>query len=172
MKIIKLLTLLLLMLSLSECRQHKKQKKLNVKTYKIANTTVDNNPLNDFIFWYVILQPNNSCSYYCTTTPIVNNNFTTVNWTPSNTIPSTISSEKPVEEQEVETENFSEEMQAEIDTTPENFEGMTESEMGDYENSSQPGDAAPDTESNSSSESNSGSDSGSDGGDAGGSGGD
>lgn len=139
-------------------KRKKVAKSLKVKCYKQRNpnTASDNNPMNDYIFWYLIMNNNGSCSYYSSPTPITN--YSTVNWSKSDIVPQELNDKENVQEQpeqEVEVDNLSNEMQAEIDATPDNFEGMTFEELGDYENSTQDIDNNSNTESNSNSESNS-----------------
>lgn len=160
--------------------KHKKRiaKSVKIKRYRQRSSVVDNNPMNDWIFWYLIMHNNGSCSYYSSTTPI--SNYGSVNWSKSEKVPEELEKEmdnkENVQEQQaeqVEVDDLSNEMQAEIDATPENYEGMTYDELGDYEGDGGTSSGRVDDEENDNSESNESSDNGSDsgsdsGGDSGG----
>lgn len=165
-------------------KKHKKHKKLKVKELKVHSKTVDNDPLNDWLFYYVILNNDSKtggCYTYSSPTQVTD--FKSVNWTESKELPQELTefadeladntntvNETTIENDiEVNVEDLSVEMQTEIDMTPEYFGGMTVEEMGDYEGTGSYNDdeAEADTDA---SDSDSGSDSGGDsgGGDSGG----
>lgn len=127
----------------ASCQQnHKRErraKSIKVKCYKQHSNVSDNDPNNDWIFWYLIMQNNGSCSYYSSPVPVTN--YNSVAWTKSEAPPKELQQDNPnIEEQpeqEVQVDDLSTEMQTEIDSSPEDYCGMTYEELGDYENSTQ-----------------------------------
>lgn len=94
---------------------------------------------SSFVLWYMIMTMNNQSYYYYTSDSPVTN-FTTVVWQESKENPITTYDEaefQQVSEVEVQENQLSQEMQVEMDSSPENFGGMTESELGDYEGGGQ-----------------------------------
>lgn len=139
-------------------KKHEPLSHIKVHSYKQKSSVVDNNIANDWIFWYLILNNNGGCYYYQSITPVTN--YSNIAWTTSKTVPEELGEKNPnvedLGEEKVEVNELSPEMQTEIDTTPENFNGMTAEEMGDYEGtSSQPGDNSETSTDNSSTESSS-----------------
>lgn len=112
---------------------------------------------SSFIFWYMIWTLNNqSCYYYSSDVPITN--YSTISWQESDDSPlSTVNPQEceQMPDQVVPEQDMSPEMQAEMNDNAEYFGGMTEDQMGDYENSS---------DQNATDNSNNGSDNSSDGG--------
>ena len=144
----KIAILILLSFALFSCENHsghRTPKSIKVKCYKQHNTTADEDETNDWIFWYIIENMDGGCSYYSSSTPVTN--FSSVSWTKSQSLPEELNDKENLEQQpeeEIAVNDLSQEMQAEIDATPDNFGGMTYDEMGDYENSTQEGDNSTD----------------------------
>lgn len=138
---------------------HKTHKEiaLNVQETRIKGASD-----NDFLFWYVILCHNNTGGvyYYNYCSPTQVTNFQGANWSKSETLPYENEMVVSTSNEQVNTTELEPEIQTDINDNEGTFEGMSETEMGDYEGTSS--DAATD---NSSSESGSES---SDGGDSGG----
>lgn len=128
MKTIFTLIALLAVLILSSC-ENNKLSHIKVHTYQVD--TSEDDEIDDIIFWYLINMNNGSCYYTTSSTPITN--FSGVNWTQSEKTPEELEGLQETEVQEVEVNELDAEIQEEIDTTPEDFEGMTSDEMGDYE---------------------------------------
>lgn len=155
------------LLILFGCHQRKHHYKEKVNCYKTHS--VDNNGNDVWLYYYLFWANNNTqCYYYSSPTQV--SSFSNTNWQSSNTSPVSGMSENQVEQmpsQEVSTQEMSTEIQSEMESNPENFEGMTQDQMGDYE-----GGGSYDASDNNSGDSGSdggGSDSG--GGDSGGGGG-
>lgn len=152
----KLLLFICLIALFTSC--NKKHYKERVQCYK--SHSLDSSGNDIWLYYYLFSMNNNSTYYYySSTSPVAS--FGGVEWQTSTTNPvSNLQTEEmPVEE--VATEQLPMEVQQEMDTNPENFEGMTQDEMGDYEGGGN--ESAPD---NSADGGNS--DSGSGGGDSGG----
>lgn len=136
--------------------KHHKQIVKCYKTHSISNTGDNFWLYYYYLFWSA---DHSSCYYYSSLTPIYD--YSSVNWTQSVKDPLSSFDQTTIEtlpEQQVSSNQFNEEMQTEMDTTPENFEGMTADEMGDYEGGTE----------SSGSDADSDGDSGGDGGDSGG----
>lgn len=132
----KKLIAIFLLISLFGCEQrcnHKKGYKQNVKCYKTHS--VDNTGNDIWLYYYLFASSNNqNYYYYSSPTPITS--YSGVNWQTSNVNPVSAYDEKQIEqmpEQEVAVQDMNPEMQEQMTENPENFEGMTQDEMGDYE---------------------------------------
>lgn len=140
-----------------------------VKCYKQHVKNKDGS--DSFIFWYMLWTLNNqSCYYYSSDAPITS--YSTIVWQKADDSPlSSVNAEEydQVSEQEISQQEMSPEMQTEMNENAEYFGGMTESEMGDYEdgsetNSTDNSDNGSDNSSDGSSSDGGGSDGGGDGG--------
>jgi len=166
-KVILLLAIIGISYGCSHREKKKTAKSVKVKCYKQHSSIVDNDPTNDWIFWYLIMNNNGGCNYYSSTSPV--SNYSSVSWSKADRVPEELADKEQVQEQpeqEVEVDDLAADMQAEIDATPENYQGMTYEELGDYENSTQDIDNQSDNSTTESGSDNSGSESG--GGDSGG----
>lgn len=131
MKKLFLITLIL-SVALISCnhKRHYKQKVQCYKTHSVDNTG------NDMLLYYYLFwgQNNQSCYFYSSPTPIVS--YSTISWQTSTVSPIASMGKEQVEElpeQEVSSQGMNQEMQQEMESNPENFEGMTQDEMGDFE---------------------------------------
>lgn len=163
MKKISLLILICLfsITSCKERKEHNTKKSVKVKVYKYKSDVVDQDPNNDFRFLYVILDALGDIDYYDSPTQI--NSYRTVSWSSATAknLPAVLQDKsklQELEEKEVELEEFSEEMQADL---AENPNAIVEEEQEQSE-----------SESESDSDGDGGSDSGSDAGGGDGGGGD
>ncbi len=168
-KLILLLARITISCSNNNSRQ-KKNKHVNVHSWKVTGNTTNSSTDDDWIYWYIIYSNYNTCPTCCYTynsnSPVTN--YENVQWSQSNQLPTEIQSPEAqeLEVQSVEPEQFSEQMENNFDTTPENFEGMTADEMGDYEGAGDGNDGSSDNSSGDSGGDSGGGDSG--GGDGGG----
>ncbi len=94
---------------------------VKVHKYKQKSEVVNDDPSDDWIFWYIIMSDNGSCYYYSSPSPVTN--YSSITWTPSSNIPYAISDKNPeaeeVEElgvEEVSVEEFGEEMQSDLES--------------------------------------------------------
>ena len=152
----KKLLLLLLIPVLFSC-VHKQHKQV-IHRYKEKKDD------NTFLYWYIIESADNASqtNYYYSSLDIITD-FSDVVFTKSESIPF---DEKSVEEltpEQVSQEELSPETQTEFSENAENFGGMTEDEMGDYEGGSTDNESSYDSGSDGG-DSDSGSDGGGDGG--------
>lgn len=144
-----------------------------VQCYRQHKTNDDGS--GAFLFWYMITTMNNGpCYYYASESPVTD--FSTVIWQESKDNPITNYDEaefQQMPEVEVQASELSTEMQMEMDSSPENFGGMTESELGDYEGGGQDNSSDNSAQGSDNSSDGGSSDGGSDGGggDGGGGGG-
>lgn len=129
----KLFFILFASILLFSCQRRHHVAKQKVQCYK-QHVVHDDGSAN-WIFWYILWTSNNqSCYYYSSSTPI--SNYSSVIWVESKENPLESINENDIQqmpEQEVSQQELSSEMQQEIDTNPEDFGGMTQDEMGDYE---------------------------------------
>jgi len=125
-----LLIICLFAVTLSSC--DKRHTKHNVTSYK--EHRINDAGLEELIYWYVILSDNNTYYYYSSPTPV--SNYSSISWSKSSENPLSNVSESELDklaEETVTEQELSQDMQQEIDENPDNFEGMSENEMGDYE---------------------------------------
>lgn len=108
MKIKNLLFILLVSLITSCANPHKKTK---LHCYQTQTNNVD------VLFWYVWVGSDNT--YYSYSSPSSVTNFTDIAWVRTNGIPSELSNEKELPEQELNENELSEELQAELEASPE-----------------------------------------------------
>lgn len=162
-KLIFLFSILSVLCSCSNHHTHVKDQ--HVKCYRQHIETPSG---TEMLFWYLIWNSSGtSCYYYSSPTEITN--YSSVQWQSSDRSPIAESSNiEEMPEQVVSEQNLSAEMQQEIDTHPEDFGGMTQEEMGDYEGGGTDNDGSQD---GGSSDNGGGSGGDFDGGDGGGDGG-
>lgn len=170
--------LLIAIIALCSCQEPQNQRDVNskkqaknvtIKHYKQRNPVNDNDPTNDWLFWYLIMHNNGSCNYYYSNSPVTD--YSSVSWSKSDKLPEDLAKDinnpEVVQEQEtqqVAVNDLSNEMQTEIDTTPDDYQGMTYEELGDYENATQDIDNQPTDNTTSESYDSGSSDGGGDGG--------
>lgn len=161
----KLITIGLVLL-LTACNNHPHHQK--IQSYRTHSGSSGGVNSDAWIYYYILWNAaNTQCYYYSSPYPV--SNYSNVSWQSSTTSPiQNMDEAESMGTQVVENEDLSTEMQQEIDTNPENFEGMTQDDMGDYE-SDGGGDGSVST---SSDDGESGSDNGSSGDSGGDSGGD
>lgn len=127
----KLIFLMVLSLAFA-CGQpthhHKSYAKQTMHSYQTQDDS------GNWIWWYIMMSNNGSTTnYYSYSSPVAVTDFSSVQFTQSATAPIDLQEAKEMAEQEMTVEELPAEMQAEISDNPENFGGMTEDEMGDYE---------------------------------------
>lgn len=121
----------LLIIALFSCTHHSHKQK--IECYR--QHTVDDNGNDAWLYWYILGTLNSSNSYYYSSSSPISD-YSSVSWnqsTPANTPNLQDQTFEPMPEQVVENQDLSTEMQQEINDNPENFGGMTQDEMGDYE---------------------------------------
>lgn len=114
-------------------------KKVKVKKYRTHNSVVNNDPNDDWIYWYIIYMNNGTFNSYSSTSPV--SNYSSIQWTNSKTPPQEINEAEQLESQEINPEDLPEDIQAEVSETneePQNdVEGTEEStDIGDAPESS------------------------------------
>lgn len=130
-----LVVFLLLLGFLTGCSEPNHRKKSHKKTIKVEFVKFVDEDTDAITYWYLINNTNGQAGYYTYQSPTPVTNFSTVAWSRSVTVPAAVKTEleENPESLEVEVEDLSVDMQTEIDTTPEDFDGLTAEEMGDYE---------------------------------------
>ncbi len=130
-----IITIILLSIFISCNHKPKGLKDVKVHTYKQHSTVVDNDPTNDWIFWYIIFGNNNSCYYY--SSPSYATNYSGASWISSPSVPLSINNNNPnspdveeLTEQNIQINELPQEIQTEIDQSPDNFEGSTNEDVG------------------------------------------
>lgn len=108
---------------MASCVQdHPRHRKNTTKVHSYQAPDYTTSDVNDFLFWYIILNNDGGCYAYSSATPVTD--FSSARFSYYATAPQMPAEAKELPEQEVETEQFSEEMQSELDV--ENGEGASE----------------------------------------------
>jgi hypothetical protein len=85
--------------------------------------------LDEVMYWYIWYGSNNQCYSYSTPRPI--STFVNVNWTQSTAKPTEIENEKEVVEQELNDTELPQELQSEVEQSPEAEVDVDASSSGD-----------------------------------------
>lgn len=112
---------------------NKKHYKEKVSCYRVHQ---QDNSGNDILMYYLLFSSMNNSNYYYYSSPTQITNYSFITWNQSSINPIKNIEEDKIDnlgDKEITTEQFSEEMQSKMENNPENFQGMKESEMGDYE---------------------------------------
>ena len=141
----KNLVILILALLMFGCQARHRKHKQVVKCYKqhVVNTQTN---MDEILFWYIIMNSDNTCYYTASSTPVTN--YAATNWTLSQTNPISQLPQAEVEEQpqvEVENTELSPEMQTEMEANVESVETDAASDAAsDAGNDAGSGDAGGD----------------------------
>jgi uncharacterized membrane protein YgcG len=124
---------LITLIAFTACEPRSKTKSsVKIKKYKQHSVVANNDPNDDWIFWYIIYNNDGSCYYYNSPSPVAN--YNSVSWTKASDIPSSIRSTnskaeelEEIGEEEISNEEMSQEFQAEMEAeTSENAESNSE----------------------------------------------
>ncbi len=137
--IMKKLLIIALLFSVCSCNlKHKHIKHVKIHSAKVMrhHDASDDDNMTAFVYWYWMLNSDGSCYSYSSSSPMTS--FSSVTWSSSGSSPLSGIDAKEFDVQEMPEQTISEadlsaDMQEAIDANPDNFEGMSEDAMGDYE---------------------------------------
>lgn len=132
----KIIIVLLVVVFAISCG-HPNRKKIKYTEQVHCYQTKQNNNNDDIIFWYLIMcnqiggQSTNTNYYYSSTSAVTD--FSSVQFTKSESMPFDIKEATELPTEQIDSQQFSQEMQTEFSENAEYLSGQTEQENGDYE---------------------------------------